>query len=58
MGWSSTGIEVYYTPSSAHSRALLMCIKDSDGSVNGIWFLGFGSTNQEMGWTVKTNLAS
>ncbi len=27
MGWSSTGLEVYYTPGSPHCRAVLMCIK-------------------------------
>ena len=50
MGWSSTGIEVYYTPSSAHCRALLMCIKDSDRSVN--WFRFFSSGKPQWEWVI------
>ena len=50
MGWSSTGIEVYYTPSSAHCRALLMCIKDSDRSFN--WFRFFSSGKPQWEWVI------
>jgi len=55
MGWSSTGIEVYYTPSSAHCRALLMCIKALELDVELIKIDMYQKFEHRRPWFIKMN---
>ena len=55
MGWSSTGIEVYYTPSSAHCRALLMCIKALELDVELIKIDMYQKFEHRRPWFIKVS---